>query len=150
MGMQYAPVDSVERDLAAAQLDDIGHGNEGRPWIALKDIVLRWHLEAVARARAEAWVPGLARSPDPVVEEALNRFYRHHMRVAMGHLKAENCAHIAFVNRPFMGRPSRSLQFFNGNGEAMFKVFVRRDKERNLLDEQVQLFDALCGGLAGR
>jgi hypothetical protein len=90
MGMQYAPVDPVERDLAAAQLDDIGHGNEGRPWTALKDIVLRWHLEAVARARAETWVPGLARSPDPVVEEALNRFYRHHMRVAMGHLKAEN------------------------------------------------------------
>ncbi len=90
MGMQYAPVDSVERDLAAAQLDDIGRGNEGRPWAVLKDIVLRWHLEAVARARAEAWVPGLARSPDPVVEEALNRFYRHHMRVAMGHLKTEN------------------------------------------------------------
>lgn len=90
MGMQYAPVDSVERDLAAAQLDDIGRGNEGRPWAILKDIVLRWHLDAVARARAEAWVPGLARSPDPVVEEALNRFYRHHMRVAMGHLKTEN------------------------------------------------------------
>ena len=35
-------------------------------------------------------MPGLARSPDPVVEEALNCFYRHHMRVAMGHLKTEN------------------------------------------------------------
>ncbi len=41
-----------------------------------------------------------------------------------GHIKADNCAHIAFVNRPFMGRPSRSLQFFNHQGEAMFKVFV--------------------------
>ncbi len=50
-----------------------------------------------------------------------------------GHIKAENCADIAFVSRPFMGRPSRSLQFFNAAGEAMFKVFVRRDKERNLL-----------------
>ena len=50
-----------------------------------------------------------------------------------GHIKAENCAHIAFVSRPFMGRPSRSLQFFNGAGEAMFKIFVRRDKERNLI-----------------
>jgi putative heme utilization carrier protein HutX len=66
-----------------------------------------------------------------------------------GHLKAENCRHIAFVSRPFMGRPSRSLQFFNGAGEAMFKVFVRRDKERNLLAGQVQLFDALRGRLAG-
>jgi len=60
-----------------------------------------------------------------------------------GHLKAENCAHIAFVSRPFMGRPSRSLQFFNGAGEAMFKVFVRRDAERNLLADQVQRFDEL-------
>ena len=60
-----------------------------------------------------------------------------------GHLKAENCTHIAFVSRPFMGRPSRSLQFFNGAGEAMFKVFVRRDAERNLLPDQVQRFDAL-------
>src|SRR5689334_21242112 len=30
-----------------------------------------------------------------------------------GHIKAENCASIAFVMRPFMGRESRSIQFFN-------------------------------------
>ena len=29
---------------------------------------------------------------------------------------------------PFMGRASRSIQFFNAAGEAMFKIFVRRDK----------------------
>ena len=56
----------------------------------LEGFVLRWYLEAVARARAEAWVPGMAGSQDPVVEEALNRFYRHHMRLAIGHLRAEN------------------------------------------------------------
>jgi Haem utilisation ChuX/HutX len=38
-----------------------------------------------------------------------------------GNLKAENCTHIAFVSRPFMGRPSRSLQFLHGAGQAMFK-----------------------------
>ncbi len=65
-----------------------------------------------------------------------------------GHIKADNCAHIAFVTRPFMGRPSCSLQFFNGNGEAMFKVFVRRDKDRNLIAEQVQRFEALRRQLA--
>ena len=52
-----------------------------------------------------------------------------------GHIKAENCTHIVFVSRPFMGRPSRSLQFFNGAGEAMFKIFVRRDNERKLLEQ---------------
>jgi heme iron utilization protein len=65
-----------------------------------------------------------------------------------GHLKAENCKHIAFVSRPFMGRPSRSLQFFNGAGEAMFKVFVRRDAERNMLPDQVRRFDELRNRLA--
>jgi heme iron utilization protein len=60
-----------------------------------------------------------------------------------GHIKVDNCAHIAFVARPFMGRPSCSLQFFNGAGEAMFKVFVRRDSTRNLVAEQVQRFEAL-------
>ena len=65
-----------------------------------------------------------------------------------GHLKAENCTHIVFVSRPFMGRPSRSMQFFNGAGEAMFKIFVRRDDKRELLPEQVARFDALRGKLA--
>jgi hypothetical protein len=60
-----------------------------------------------------------------------------------GHLKAENCKHIAFVSRPFMGRASRSLQFFNGDGEGMFKIFVRRDEKRELLAEQVAAFDTL-------
>lgn len=65
-----------------------------------------------------------------------------------GHIKAENCTHIAFVSRPFMGRPSCSLQFFNGAGEAMFKIFVRRDKQRNMLDTQLALFDELRTDLA--
>jgi heme iron utilization protein len=65
-----------------------------------------------------------------------------------GHLKAENCTHIAFVSRPFMGRASRSLQFFNGAGEAMFKIFVRRDDKRELLPEQLARFDALRAALA--
>jgi hypothetical protein len=65
-----------------------------------------------------------------------------------GHIKADNCAHIAFVSRPFMGRPSCSLQFFNGAGEPMFKVFVRRDNDRNLIAEQVERFEALRQRLA--
>ena len=65
-----------------------------------------------------------------------------------GHIRAENCASIAFVSRPFMGRPSCSIQFFNGTGEAMFKVFVRRDSDRNLIAEQVERFDVLRRRLA--
>jgi len=68
-----------------------------------------------------------------------------------GHIRAENCAAIAFVSRPFMGRPSRSIQFFNGAGEAMFKIFVRRDEKRELVADQAAKFDALrerCRGMA--
>lgn len=68
-----------------------------------------------------------------------------------GHIRAENCAAIAFVSRPFMGRPSRSIQFFNAAGEAMFKIFVRRDEARELNPAQVAKFDALrerCRGMA--
>lgn len=60
-----------------------------------------------------------------------------------GHIKAENCTSIVFVMRPFMGRESRSIQFFNAAGEAMFKIFVRRDEARELIGEQVKLFDQL-------
>jgi hypothetical protein len=90
MGTQYGSVDPVERDLAAAQLDDIALTFAGRPWPVWRDVVLRWHLKAVASARAEAWIPGMGGSQDPVVEEAISRFYRHHMRVTIGHLKTEN------------------------------------------------------------
>jgi heme iron utilization protein len=42
-----------------------------------------------------------------------------------------------------MGRASLSIQFFNGAGEAMFKIFVRRDEARELIAEQVAKFEAL-------
>jgi heme iron utilization protein len=66
-----------------------------------------------------------------------------------GHIKAENCKNIAFVMRPFMGRESRSIQFFNAGGEAIFKIFVRRDEARELVGDQVKLFDELRAGFAG-
>jgi len=90
MGIQHVPADRVEWDLAAAQLDNIALANRGGSWADWKDAVLRWHMKAVANARAETWIPGMASSQDPVVEEALGRFYRHHMRVTISHLKSEN------------------------------------------------------------
>ncbi len=65
-----------------------------------------------------------------------------------GHIKAERCRRIAFVSRPFMGRASCSVQFFDVDGEAMFKIFVRRDADRNLLPAQVALFGKLRDRLA--
>ncbi|MBH0237804.1 heme utilization cystosolic carrier protein HutX [Methylobrevis albus] len=60
-----------------------------------------------------------------------------------GHIKADRCAAIYFVDRQFHGKRSLSVQFLNGDGEAMFKVFVRRDAARALLPDQVDRFEAL-------
>ena len=60
-----------------------------------------------------------------------------------GHIRASRCREIAFVSRPFMGRESRSIQFFNFDGDAMFKIFVRRNENRDLDAEQVARFEAL-------
>lgn len=61
-----------------------------------------------------------------------------------GHIKAENCAHIALIERKFMGMDTASILFFNKAGSAMFKIFLGRDEHRQLLSEQVQRFHALA------
>jgi putative heme iron utilization protein len=47
-----------------------------------------------------------------------------------------------------MGRPSCSVQFFNRAGDAMFKIFVRRDEKRELLADQLAKFEALRARLS--
>jgi hypothetical protein len=90
METQIASADAGERNLAATQLDSIVDANRSRGWSACRDAVLDWHFDALARARADVWMPRLARSPDPAVEEALGRFYRYHIRLTIERLKAEN------------------------------------------------------------
>ena len=65
-----------------------------------------------------------------------------------GHLRHERCAGMAFVERPFMGRLSASLMFFNLEGGIMFKVFVGRDERRELKGDQLAKFRALAERLA--
>lgn len=60
-----------------------------------------------------------------------------------GHLRATNCHAIVFLRRPFMAVETMSIQFFNADGEAMFKIFVGRDKDRKLKADQVECFTAL-------
>lgn len=59
-----------------------------------------------------------------------------------GHIKADNCTAIAFVVRG-LKRVGMSVQFYNAAGESMFKIFVRRDDERELIPQQVAKFEAL-------
>ncbi|AOX99071.1 heme utilization cystosolic carrier protein HutX [Jeongeupia sp. USM3] len=72
-----------------------------------------------------------------------------------GHIRADRCTTIALVERPFMGLATASVIFFNPDGGAMYKVFVRRNKDKSLDAEQLVRFRALaaaktcCGGCQG-
>jgi putative heme utilization carrier protein HutX len=61
-----------------------------------------------------------------------------------GHLRHERCVGLGFVERPFMGRPSASILFFNVDGGTMFKVFVGRDENRDLKADQLAAFRSLA------
>ncbi|MBL8907141.1 MAG: heme utilization cystosolic carrier protein HutX [Rhizobiales bacterium] len=79
----------------------------------------------------------------PPGTEAQGYFNIHGSSPIAGHIKASNCKAIYLVDRLFHGRRSCSVQFLNGDGAAMFKVFVRRDEARELVAEQLALFEAL-------
>jgi putative heme utilization carrier protein HutX len=67
-----------------------------------------------------------------------------------GHLKIDRCAAIYFIDRPFFKRRSCSVQFVNGDGQAMFKVFVARDEAKNLKPDQLARFEKLRGTVASK
>jgi putative heme utilization carrier protein HutX len=66
-----------------------------------------------------------------------------------GHIKKDNCTTITFVDRGFHGRRSCSVWFMNAAGSAMFKIFVRRDENKELRGDQLAKFEALRDGLRG-
>lgn len=62
-----------------------------------------------------------------------------------GHLRHDRCVEIGFLERPFMGRNSAAILFFNTDGGVMFKIFVGRDENRELKSGQLARFRALPG-----
>ena len=60
-----------------------------------------------------------------------------------GHIKENACQHIAFIERHFQNRNSRSIHFYDGDGEPMFKVFVSRELSGEMKTEQVVRWTAL-------
>ena len=83
------------------------------------------------------------KAPLPPGSEARGYFNIHGESPLGGHLRIARCATIYFVDRPFFGRRSCSLQFINVEGGAMFKVFVGRDEKRELLADQLVRFEQL-------
>jgi putative heme utilization carrier protein HutX len=83
------------------------------------------------------------KAPLPPGSEGHGYFNIHGESPLGGHLRIARCAAIYFVDRPFFGRRSCSLQFINIDGGAMFKVFVARDERRELLADQLARFERL-------
>lgn len=103
-------------------------------------------------------VTTLVHSADVILEftgELPSGFHRHGYfnlrgkKGMTGHIKAENCTHIALVERKFMAMDTASILFFNAAGSAMFKIFLGRDDHRQLLGEQVDAFRTLATVLKG-
>jgi putative heme utilization carrier protein HutX len=67
-----------------------------------------------------------------------------------GHLRHGNCAAIAFVERPFMGKSTAFIAFLNHHGGIMFKVFVGRDEAKELRADQLAQFRALAASLEAK
>jgi heme iron utilization protein len=83
------------------------------------------------------------KAPLPPGSEGRGYFNIHGESPLGGHLRIARCAAIYFVDRPFFGRRSCSLQFINVDGGAMFKVFAGRDQRRELLADQLSRFERL-------
>jgi len=60
-----------------------------------------------------------------------------------GHIEEHACQHIAFIERHFQNRNSRSIHFYDGAGEPMFKIFVARELSGDMKTEQVERWAAL-------
>ncbi|MEL6729282.1 MAG: heme utilization cystosolic carrier protein HutX [Pseudomonadota bacterium] len=59
-----------------------------------------------------------------------------------GHIEENACRHIAFIERHFQNRNSRSIHFYDGSGEPMFKVFLSRELSGEMKTEQVARWKA--------
>jgi hypothetical protein len=79
-----------ERDRLATELRFVTRPCDWDPPLEIVAAIVDWHIEAIAAARAEVWIPGMAGSRDPVVEEVLNRYYAHHIGTAVARLIEEN------------------------------------------------------------
>lgn len=60
-----------------------------------------------------------------------------------GHLKEGAVTKIGFVSTKFMNTLGHSVHFYNDKNETIFKFYLARDENRNLILSQVEKFKAL-------
>ncbi|MDV7103966.1 heme utilization cystosolic carrier protein HutX [Vibrio sp. TH_r3] len=60
-----------------------------------------------------------------------------------GHLNIDLVTDIIFVSKPFKGMESHFIGFYADNGQCVFKVYLGRDKKRQILPGQIEQFTQL-------
>lgn len=62
-----------------------------------------------------------------------------------GHLRVSHCGAMYAVERPFMGRDTAAVIFTNHDGDVMFKVFLGRDSEGEIMATQLTALHQFFG-----
>lgn len=62
-----------------------------------------------------------------------------------GHISLEKIAYIAFQDTPHRGKESYAFVFTDHDEACIFKVFLGRDSQGELIEEQVARFKAIQG-----
>jgi putative heme iron utilization protein len=65
-----------------------------------------------------------------------------------GHLKLDNVYSIQLQSKNHRGRESHAFVFCDNNGDAIFKVFLGRDGQGELLPDQLAKFKTIQSSLS--
>ncbi|MEO1158990.1 MAG: heme utilization cystosolic carrier protein HutX [Pseudomonadota bacterium] len=79
----------------------------------------------------------------PIGKGSMGRGYYNIPGAIGGHFKPGEFHAISFITRTLMGKPSRSILFFNTHGSCVFKLYLGRQENREMIPEQVEKFDQL-------
>ena len=75
--------------------------------------------------------------------ELSDQMYNLNTKPICGHLNTGACTRVAFVRRKLFSMETRSVQFYADDGSCMFKIYLGRDADRNLMPAQLTAFDDL-------
>ncbi|PJG84524.1 heme anaerobic degradation radical SAM methyltransferase ChuW/HutW [Conservatibacter flavescens] len=116
----------------------------GEHFITIMQAIATWpHPVTFIAHTPDAVVEVTARLPSGKIGRGFYNFEHTQEGGVHGHLRYENCHAIYLIDRPFMGKRTVSLNFINQQGEAMFKIFIGRDEQGQLREEQINAIKQL-------
>ena len=122
------------------------HKTDGGRFVEIMQAVAAWNEAVTFIAHTPDVIAEVTgKLPDGSVGRGFYNFKESEPGGIHGHIYYENCAAIYLIERPFMGKRTVSLNFINRAGGAMFKIYVGRDQNGELIERQIQAMRALFG-----